>query len=157
MQRPNDLIGGHSTPQLPAASAIALGELSVAYHGRTVLAGVSLDIRPAAVTALVGPSGCGKTSLLNCLNRMTDLIAGCTTGGRATIGGEDIFDRRLDVVDLRRRVGMIFQKPNPLPMSIHRNLDLPLVEHRAGDRAGGTPSSSSRCEMLGCGMKCMIG
>lgn len=135
MQRPDELIDGHPTEHSPAAPAISLRELSVAYHGHTVLADVSLDMRPAAVTALVGPSGCGKTSLLNCLNRMTDLIAGCTTRGQATIGGEDVFDSRLDVVDLRRRVGMIFQKPNPLPMSIHRNLDLPLAEHRAGNRA----------------------
>ncbi|MEE8523997.1 MAG: phosphate ABC transporter ATP-binding protein [Thermoanaerobaculia bacterium] len=102
--------------------------LSVAYGGRTVLQDVSLTMPEGRITALIGPSGCGKTSFLSCFNRMTDLIPGCRVRGRATVGGRDVFGPGTDVVALRRRVGMVFQKPNPFPLSIRRNLELPLRE-----------------------------
>lgn len=96
------------------------GSLRVAYAGREVLHGVDLPIAKGKVTALVGPSGCGKTTLLRTLNRLTDLTPGCKLTGRITIDGENCLT--MDPVLLRRRVGMVFQKPNPFPMSIRENV-----------------------------------
>ena len=107
--------------------------LAVAYGGQTVLDGVSLDIHQGCITALIGPSGCGKTSFLSALNRMTDLVPGAQVSGQLHLGDEDLLAPSCDVRALRRRVGMIFQRPNPFPLSIHRNLDLPLREHGMGD------------------------
>ena len=112
------------TPQ----ALLSVRDLSVAYHGQTVLDGVSLDIYKGCITALIGPSGCGKTSFLSTLNRMTDLVPSARVGGSVTLGGQDILATGCDVRALRQRVGMIFQKPNPFPLSIRRNLELPLRE-----------------------------
>src|SRR5574340_1249827 len=86
------------------------------------LTGISLDIRDNAVTAFIGPSGCGKSTFLRCLNRMNDLIIGTRVEGTITLDGADIYSAGVDPVDLRRRVGMIFQQPNPFPMSIYDNV-----------------------------------
>lgn len=110
--------------------------LSVRYGPHTVLAGVSVDIYKGCITALIGPSGCGKTSFLSALNRLTDLIPGASVQGQITLGDLDVRHPRTDLLALRRRVGMIFQKPNPFPLSIRRNLELPLREHGVKDRAG---------------------
>ena len=108
--------------------------LTLRYGDKTALEDVSLSVVRGRITALIGPSGCGKTSFLNCLNRLTDLIPGCRVTGRVRIGGLDVFDPKTDVLTLRRRVGMIFQKPNPFPFSIRRNLEFPLREHGVRDR-----------------------
>ena len=108
---------------------IQVQDLTVSYHGKTVLQGVSLDINKGCITALIGPSGCGKTSFLSSLNRLTDLIPGSRVQGSIRIDGEEVSAPRLDVMTLRRKVGMIFQKPNPFPLSIRRNLEMPLREH----------------------------
>lgn len=108
---------------------IQIENLSVSYHGKPVLEGVSLDINKGCITALIGPSGCGKSSFLATLNRLTDLIPGCTVQGRIRIDGVDVTDPGLDVLALRRKVGMIFQRPNPFPLSIQRNIEMPLREH----------------------------
>ena len=110
---------------------LSLQGVSVHYGTRTVLDAVSLDIPRGCITALIGPSGCGKTSLLSTLNRLTDLLPDCRVGGRILLDGTDI--REHDALTLRRRVGMIFQRPNPFPLSIRRNLDLPLREHGVRD------------------------
>jgi phosphate transport system ATP-binding protein len=81
-----------------------------------------MDIQANQVTALIGPSGCGKSTFLRCINRMNDVIEGCTVGGTITIDGQDIYDGGIDVVELRARVGMVFQKPNPFPKSIYDNV-----------------------------------
>jgi phosphate transport system ATP-binding protein len=104
-------------------------DLSVAYGATTVLDEVSLDIYRGCITALIGPSGCGKTSFLTALNRLTDLIPAATVTGEVQFEDDDLFHPDLDVLTLRRRIGMIFQKPNPFPLSIRRNLELPLREH----------------------------
>lgn len=83
---------------------------------------VSLDIGDKEVLAMIGPSGCGKSSILRCLNRMNDTIDGCQVKGSIKLDGQDIYDRDLDVVPLRARVGMVFQKPNPFPKSIYENV-----------------------------------
>jgi phosphate transport system ATP-binding protein len=93
------------------------------YYGPShALKRVSITIPERQITALIGPSGCGKSTFLRCLNRMNDLIDGARLTGKVTLDGQDIYDRRLDVVQLRKRVGMVFQKPNPFPMSIHDNI-----------------------------------
>ncbi|CAH1386352.1 phosphate ABC transporter ATP-binding protein [Candidatus Nitrotoga sp. M5] len=114
---------------------IQVENLAVSYHGKSVLEGVSLDINKGCITALIGPSGCGKTSFLSTLNRLTDLIPGCHMQGRINIDGVDVTDHQLDVLALRRKVGMIFQKPNPFPLSIRRNIEMPLREHGLRQRS----------------------
>lgn len=114
---------------------IGVEKLSLRYNGVPAFEDVSLDIFRGCVTALIGPSGCGKTSFLSCINRLSDLIPGCEVEGRITVDGENIRNPRADVQALRRRVGMIFQKPNPFPLSIRRNLEMPLKEHGVKIRA----------------------
>ncbi len=100
-----------------------LVDVSVTYGSETAVAGVSMHIPGRAVTALIGPSGCGKSTLLRCLNRMNDEIGDVTTGGRILLDGVDVLDsKKVDPVELRRRVGQVFQKPNPFPMSIFDNV-----------------------------------
>lgn len=94
--------------------------LSVSYNGNRVLKGISLDIPAGLVTAIIGPSGCGKTTLLRSLNRLTEVTPGCSHEGAIYLDGEEIHG--LDPMLLRRRVGMVFQKPNPFPMSIRENV-----------------------------------
>ena len=101
---------------------IAARGVDVFYGEKQALFGVNLDIAANQVTSLIGPSGCGKSTFLRCLNRMNDVIDICRVGGKITIDGEDIYDPSLDVVQLRARVGMVFQKPNPFPKSIYDNI-----------------------------------
>lgn len=114
---------------------IDIEHLSLHYHQTPAFQDVTLSINQGCITALVGPSGCGKTSFLSCLNRLTDLITGCHVSGRIMIENLDVLAPSTDVIQLRRRIGMIFQKPNPFPLSIRRNLEFPLREHGARDRA----------------------
>jgi phosphate transport system ATP-binding protein len=99
-----------------------LRDVSVTYGKETALAGVNLHIPPQAVTALIGPSGCGKSTLLRCLNRMNDELGNVTVGGKVLLDGVDINARDMDPVELRMRVGMVFQRPNPFPMTIYENV-----------------------------------
>lgn len=110
-------------------SHVSVKKLTLRYGGKLALTDVSLEIYRGCITALIGPSGCGKTSLLSALNRLTDLIPSCAIEGRITVDGKNIHDPGTDVQALRRRVGMIFQRPNPFPLSIRRNLEMPLREH----------------------------
>ncbi len=96
--------------------------VNVHYGAKHALNNVSIDIADRAVTAFIGPSGCGKSTFLRCLNRMNDLIPGCKVTGEILLDGQDIHDKSLDVVLLRARVGMVFQKPNPFPKSIYDNV-----------------------------------
>ncbi|MFZ5922545.1 MAG: phosphate ABC transporter ATP-binding protein PstB [Chloroflexota bacterium] len=93
------------------------------YYGPSkALAGINLEIAPREVTALIGPSGCGKSTFLRCLNRMNDTISGTRVEGQVLLDGQDIYASEMDVVELRQRVGMVFQKPNPFPQSIYDNV-----------------------------------
>ncbi len=93
------------------------------YYGASkALSKISLEIQPQKVTALIGPSGCGKSTFLRCLNRMNDTIPGTRVEGKILLHGEDIYNPDMDVVTLRQRVGMVFQKPNPFPQSIYDNV-----------------------------------
>jgi phosphate transport system ATP-binding protein len=97
-------------------------DVTVHYGSKQALHGISIDIPDRAVTSFIGPSGCGKSTFLRCINRMNDTIEGCKVGGTIKLDGEDIYDPSLDVVELRARIGMVFQKPNPFPKSIYDNV-----------------------------------
>jgi len=109
-------------------------QLSLHYGKKTAFCDVNLPINSGCITALVGPSGCGKTSFLSCLNRLTDLIPRCRVSGSIRFGSLEILDPQINAIALRRRIGMIFQKPNPFPFSIWKNLAFPLQEHGIKDR-----------------------
>ena len=97
-------------------------DVDLYYGPKQALKKVSADFTERSITALIGPSGCGKSTFLRCLNRMNDLIDGCKITGEVSLDGENIYQRGIDVVQLRQRVGMVFQKPNPFPMSIWDNI-----------------------------------
>lgn len=96
--------------------------LNFYYGEKRALSNINMDIMPRKVTALIGPSGCGKSTYLRCLNRMNDTISGTRVEGEIRLDGKDIYAPDADVVDLRKRVGMVFQKPNPFPQSIYDNV-----------------------------------
>ncbi len=100
----------------------SIHNLDFFYGQSKALSNINLDIMPRRVTALIGPSGCGKSTFLRCLNRMNDTISGTRVEGKITLNGEDICAQDMDVVELRQRVGMVFQKPNPFPQSIYDNV-----------------------------------
>ncbi|MFU7142916.1 phosphate ABC transporter ATP-binding protein [Pseudomonas aeruginosa] len=102
-------------------------------HG--ALLGASLDVAPGELMAVVGPSGCGKSSLLSAVNRLSDLVPEARVSGRVLIDGQDVLDHKVDVQRLRRQVGMVFQQPNPFPLSIAENVLFALREHGVRDKA----------------------
>ena len=99
-----------------------VNHLNLFYGEKQALMDLNMKIEKNAITALIGPSGCGKSTFLRCLNRMNDLIDGCRVEGEILIEGKDMYNGDMNVVDLRTRVGMVFQKPNPFPMSIFDNI-----------------------------------
>ncbi|HIU75068.1 MAG TPA: phosphate ABC transporter ATP-binding protein [Candidatus Pelethocola excrementipullorum] len=101
---------------------ITVENMNLHYGDFHALKDVNLKMQEKEITAFIGPSGCGKSTLLRSLNRMNDLISGCKITGKICLDGEDIYDKKMDVNALRKRVGMVFQKPNPFPMSIYDNI-----------------------------------
>lgn len=101
---------------------IKIDNLNLWYAEKQALKNVSMQIPRNSITALIGPSGCGKSTFIRCLNRMNDLINNCRIEGKVTIEGKDIYGPDVDAVELRKNVGMVFQKPNPFPMSIYDNV-----------------------------------
>lgn len=97
-------------------------DLNLWYDENHALLDVNLNIRPNKVTALIGPSGCGKSTLIRCFNRMNDVIVGCKVKGEITYHGQNIYDNSVDPVEIRKKIGMVFQKPNPFPKSIYENI-----------------------------------
>jgi phosphate transport system ATP-binding protein len=111
-------------------------KLNFYYGDKQALIDIDMDIAPQRVTALIGPSGCGKSTFIRCLNRMNDTIHGTRVEGQVLLHGQDIYSPQYDLVDLRRRVGMVFQKPNPFPQSIYANVAFgPRVLGIAGNRS----------------------
>lgn len=102
--------------------AMRVNNLQLHYGEKRALHGIDMQIPKKRVTAFIGPSGCGKSTLLRCFNRMNDLVDGCRIDGEVLIDDANIYQRSVDVADLRRRVGMVFQKPNPFPKSIYENV-----------------------------------
>ena len=135
----NDISADHGIDAIEAASdpdemVVRANDVCVFYGDKQALFDVGLDIPVNQVMALIGPSGCGKSTFLRCLNRMNDTIEGARMTGRITLKGQDINDPALDVVELRARVGMVFQKPNPFPKSIFDNVAFgPRVNGMKGD------------------------
>lgn len=118
-------------PPVLAPPVVSIQHLDLWYGEFQALRDVSLDIAERGVTALIGPSGCGKSTLLRCINRMNDLVPGARVLGRIRVDGMEVYDRRTNVEELRRRVGMVFQRPNPFPLSVFDNVAF-------GPRAHGT-------------------
>lgn len=104
------------------ADAFTVQNMDLYYGSFHALKNINLNIASGEITAFIGPSGCGKSTFLKSLNRMNDLVEGCKITGDIRLMGEDIYDKRMDVSLLRRRVGMVFQKPNPFPMSVYDNI-----------------------------------
>ena len=145
-----------TAPTAPPAPALAAApprpkmearHLEISYGTKVAVKGVSLALPEHQVTALIGPSGCGKSTFLRALNRMNDLIPGASFRGEVLLDGEDVVGGRLDVVELRRRVGMVFQKSNPFPKSIFENVAYGLqVAGHEGPRASWPSGWSARCQ-----------
>jgi phosphate transport system ATP-binding protein len=114
--------GTAATPVTPAPVKIDLRKVDFHYGSKQAIFDVSMEIPEKRVTAFIGPSGCGKSTLLRCFNRMNDLVDGARLAGSVTLDGVNIFDPHLDVIELRKRVGMVFQKSNPFPKSIYENV-----------------------------------
>ncbi len=122
-------------PEVPEPHVVfEVRDLAVAYSSVLAVDAISLDIPERRITALIGPSGCGKSTFLRCLNRMNDLVPGAKVSGDVRYHGEDLYDPRVDAVEVRRRIGMVFQKPNPFPKSIYDNVAFgPRVNGNRGD------------------------
>jgi phosphate transport system ATP-binding protein len=116
-----DPVAGQSMDH-PREASVRVKGLNLFYDEVQALKDINLDIPDKQVTAFIGPSGCGKSTLLRCFNRMNDLIESCRVQGKIFIGGKNIQKKKVDVAELRRRVGMVFQKPNPFPKSIYENV-----------------------------------
>jgi phosphate transport system ATP-binding protein len=118
-------LGATNTPPAPVGkreTVFDVKELSVHYGKSLAVSGVSLEIHKNAITALIGPSGCGKSTFLRCLNRMNDLVPSAQVGGKLLYFGTDIYGSEVDPIEVRRRIGMVFQRPNPFPKSIYDNI-----------------------------------
>ena len=103
-------------------NAITVKNVDLYYGSFQALKKINMEMPKHQITAMIGPSGCGKSTLLKSLNRMNDLVEGCRVEGKITIGGKDIYDKGIDLSALRKNVGMVFQKPNPFPMSVYDNI-----------------------------------
>ena len=124
-----------TTSATAARQAVEVQNLEVFYGQHRAVHNVNLKINHREVTAFIGPSGCGKSTILRCFNRMNDLVKHCRVQGSVKIHGTDIYARGTDVMELRKRTGMVFQKPNPFPKSIHENVAYPLRIHGVRGKA----------------------
>src|SRR6266545_6115547 len=124
LEGPGRAAAEHHAAEVAAAelTVFEIEDLEVSYGGVTAVEKVELAIPANRITALIGPSGCGKTTVLRCLNRMNDLIEGAKVEGTVRYHGVDLYEGRVDPVEVRRRIGMVFQKPNPFPKSIYDNI-----------------------------------
>src|SRR6185436_10214300 len=113
---------GEAAPLEKFRTKIAARDLAVYYRSLKAVTGVNLNIAANRITAIIGPSGCGKSTLVRSLNRMTDLVPGARATGEVLLDGENILASDVDVVNVRRRIGMVFQRPNPFPKSIFDNV-----------------------------------
>ena len=112
-----------------AAPGLSLENVTIRYGDHVAIQDASFQVQAGELMALVGPSGCGKSSLLNSINRMTDMMPNCSVTGSIRVGGQDVLASGTNLIELRRRIGMVFQQPNPFPLSIAENIRFPLREH----------------------------
>lgn len=110
------------TPEIAESIKIEVKNLDLFYGDKQALNSINMDVYTKKITALIGPSGCGKSTFLRCINRMNDLVPSCRVEGFVGIDGHDVYDKNIDVVAVRKRVGMVFQQPNPFPKSIYENI-----------------------------------
>jgi phosphate transport system ATP-binding protein len=129
------VVTGEEAPMSEEDKAFLIENLSVHYGEKTAVRDVSLSIPARSITAMIGPSGCGKSTLLRCLNRMNDLVGSFRMEGRISYREQDLYARGVDVIDIRRKIGMVFQKPNPFPKSIYENIAFGLRIQGIGNRA----------------------
>jgi phosphate transport system ATP-binding protein len=133
---PRMTVADNQASRSAGAPLIGIERLSLHYGASQALKNISLTLGEKVVTALIGPSGCGKSTLLRCLNRMNDLIDNVRIEGGIKIGGHDIYGPEVDVIELRKRVGMVFQKSNPFPKSIYENIAYGLRLHGSHSKSG---------------------
>lgn len=129
LTRPADRV-----PKEQLETCLKIETLNLFYGEKQALHGVNMEIPKKKVTSYIGPSGCGKSTLLRCINRMNDLIDIAKINGKILLDGKDIYDKSINVADLRRRVGMVFQKPNPFPKSVYENVAYGLRIQGINDR-----------------------
>ena len=141
MTMPSSMPATHTGAMVQPAAKVTARSVNVHYGPKHALKEVSVDIPDRSVMSFIGPSGCGKSTFLRCINRMNDTISSCKVTGKIHIGEQDIYDPALDVVQLRARVGMVFQKPNPFPKSIFENVAY-------GPRIHGLAHSKSDLEQI---------
>src|SRR6188768_3324562 len=123
MTIPKPQIAPAREPEPVAREAVfELDDVTVSYNGKPAVSDISLPMYRNAITAIIGPSGCGKSTLIRCLNRMNDLIPSAAVEGQVLYHGQDLYGREIDPVEVRKRIGMVFQKPNPFPKSIFDNV-----------------------------------
>ena len=130
---------GHGHAKQGSGTVFELKDLSVSYDGKPAVKDVSMDVHENEITALIGPSGCGKSTLIRCFNRMNDLIPAARVEGEVFYHGQDLYGSQVDPVEVRKRIGMVFQKPNPFPKSIFDNIAF-------GPRVLGMPDVKERVE-----------
>jgi phosphate transport system ATP-binding protein len=130
----NALNRGEKAVRTPLDTCISVENLNLFYGSKQALHNVNMTMPRKKVTAYIGPSGCGKSTLLRCINRMNDLVDGVTIQGKLLLDGEDIYDKSVNVAALRRRVGMVCQKPNPFPKTIYENVAYGLRIQGINDR-----------------------
>ena len=111
-----------NTKKLQKKNILSLEDVSISYGTFEAVKNVFLNFKAGDITSLIGPSGCGKSTVLRALNRMNDLIPNCSLKGTVLFEGTNIYDKRVDPVEVRRRIGMVFQQPNPFPKSIYENI-----------------------------------
>lgn len=135
MNRNNLLVTNKMFTPQTCTTKLQTENVSLYYGSFQALRNITLDIPACAITAIIGPSGCGKSSLLRLFNRMNDLIPGARVEGKVELDGISIYDPAIDVVELRKRVGMVFQKPNPFPMSVFENVAFGPKRHGIKNRS----------------------
>jgi len=133
---------------VPREPVFQVRDLAVAYGANVAIQDVTLDVFKNAITAFIGPSGCGKSTLIRCFNRMNDLVPSAKVSGEVLYHGTDLYGERVDPVEVRRRIGMVFQKPNPFPKSIYDNVAFgPRLNGFRGDLEGLVESSLQRAAL----------
>ena len=136
-------------PASPSREAVfVLDHVTVAYDGHEAIRGISLDVPANQITAIIGPSGSGKSTLIRVLNRMNDLIPSARVSGRVLYHGQDLYEPAVDPIEVRRRIGMVFQKPNPFPKSIYENVAFGLKVNGMTDDLGGRVERALRAAAL---------